>query len=1436
MNNKSEYKLFGFMSNNPFEFEGFLQPIFSCNSHCCWVQNKEDGKITPIRIEYNEDILPWSEEIIWPIEVKLWAYATDKSNIMFGDYDSLSYMLSDILNHLSPILRAEVLEFLGKEKDYLEAIENVSDEFKNLDFSIGEKWRKRSYDRVLSDLFIGREYEIETFSHFLKNIKRNAFTIHTNGEGGIGKTQLLKKYQDICKYSKCIYTKNLIDMYHSDSRGKIDMMRLIAENLSVEDFKDFKNILKRYSEASTEKERRALISELERSFDECYQDIGGKDDRAVVLFFDTYEVIQGGDFSRWIEDEFFPKLISLNHKTKIVTSGRYPLKKFSSETIELKPFNITDTEHFLQKCLYLSKRQALYEKLGGVDAVKIIHEFSYGHPILLALFADWCNYEYNYINSFELMKEISQNIDSRKVSPQIFIKILINKISSLREPENIAIPYLAFAYRRMTPEMLSFISNISLENSNKILLSILRPLSFIKYKGEETVLLHDVMRDMVNRHYWEKADPEGAIRKKIAERLVEYYDILLEDKDLSELQRAEYTTEKRYYQLYVDDRKSFQDFIRDFDEKIENYQLYHCEEIVDQTFYEKLSVEQQLEIDVRRIWWRNEAYATEKAKSIINEVKSNPEKDEILNRNERLKAYFSQEEGVIKHWSNEYKEAINRFTYAEKIFRKYKIGYRMLWALNWLGYSYYRSGNFDKSEVTLRKGIKEFIRYAKKRATKPRNIYVIITNIYSNLNAVLRHKGRFFEAIQYGEIAVSIARKKNNHRELARFLNALGETYKNLNKNYEALKSYDEALKHLEITPDPLLKARILIGKALISYRHPDYIYILEFFRKDNRDEAICSLRKMYSDDQVMVTLASKNLDEAEDILTGFNNKTNELADLYFYRAEVTTIDGKWFEAIDLFKKSEVISQEIQNEYRWADAIIGQLICYYFLRDKSQKYDREIYACVDKINRLKNTYHNLLGKMNIFLGNMVFETYLSKPLSDKYLEEYLKAAFTHYVEACHHMFHFTKITRYRFWSSFQILAKRLGDIPIEKLKEDTLESLRDIWLYHENQNICQKYHDEFNDIVDFAVERLRCYDEVERYEKSIAEYMRLLGQGINQGGKHLRFAPVFALMALQLKTDQLKNKKGPELSFFFAELARSYATNDNIFEAQRNSYLSLSFLKEASGYHLLKAYVHIGLATIQFRRGEYAKLLTKNTKQSIENSLLEFKKHMMDTLQGAEREFEEAKISLSKAADVSVDNEKSLCLLRSHLFARNGEFSFLIDSKNAKVEEFFKRAIVEAELGGDVFRQMAAISSLVWYYYFSGQWYQKERKIDILIDDFYYLSRTFRNAPVLSGRIESIKADLKYDQIEHDPLNNQLIKDAFRGYLVASRVNAEYSYKHFFEIITTIIERISSLPNESAKILLKELPMLKQEAPKGDIADEAYSMIEQALYIQSGVI
>ena len=153
-----------------------------------------------------------------------------------------------------------------------------------------------------SSIFVGREKELKHFEdEFLFHPGAFILNIHTEGDGGVGKTQLLLKMLDIChtKYSERIITnakEELIDLYHTENRSRTGIIKQIIRILGDEHFSDTKESLGKYLQTKDSSEPEHLFqSKVLKKFREEYRlfaDNAARNKKNIVLFFDTYEAIQ----------------------------------------------------------------------------------------------------------------------------------------------------------------------------------------------------------------------------------------------------------------------------------------------------------------------------------------------------------------------------------------------------------------------------------------------------------------------------------------------------------------------------------------------------------------------------------------------------------------------------------------------------------------------------------------------------------------------------------------------------------------------------------------------------------------------------------------------------------------------------------------------------------------------------------------------------------------------------------------------------------------------------------------------------------------------------------------------------------------------------------------------------------------------------------------
>jgi tetratricopeptide (TPR) repeat protein len=723
----------------------------------------------------------------------------------------------------------------------------------------------------------------------------------------------------------------------------------------------------------------------------------------------------------------------------------------------------------------------------------------------------------------------------------------------------------------------------------------------------------------------------------------------------------------------------------------------------------------------------------------------------------------------------------------------------------------------------IERSIKEFLKIQDVRE----DISVGISNAYSNLNPILRRQGSFYEASNNGEIAVAIADEKQNDRELMRFLHALAETYKFANKNFEASKTSERAFAILESAPDPLLKARLLISKALLSYIHSDYIYIVEYYRRgDEREQALGRFQEVY-------VSAKKQLEEAEQIFEhaviilekDIATPTAELADLYFYVGEYYTIADNWQKSLELFRQAEDTAKTVRNEYREVDAAVGQIMVYYF-EGSEKENEQEIQSCKKRIACSKYQYPDLLGKMEIMLGNLAYERY-----RENKDENDLREAVTKYVTACGWMLAFTRlIPSDRFYATLRILAKRLGDLPPDFLPDrETVESFRDIWNYDLNEKpVCQKYGDLFDEIIDFTLKRIETRGNSEKWKDYGETCRKRHEECINEGKEKLRFVPVYDEMWLRSQSYSGSDTGKAEAHFYLAE---AYNVNDNLFEAHKNIVLALE-CAEKTDDALLKARILARLGQILYRQQEYIKIIEHYRKSDIKENMQNFMRKNEAYISRCKDYFEEAESILNHLPD---EDKKCADFVKGHLYFRWAELLVVLNRPPEQIEELFNKSVEAADRGGNLWRQINAVQSLIAHYYFSDQWEEKQDAITRLRTKFDELNEK-KYCPVIIARLKIIEGNVKYDQIESES-DETLIESAFNDFILATRYKMEYSVKHFYEAVGTLTDRIAKLPKNSVRILYKDVyPRLKQKGATGVIADDAYKLVEQFLQIRSEIL
>ena len=150
-----------------------------------------------------------------------------------------------------------------------------------------------------------------------------------------------------------------------------------------------------------------------------------------------------------------------------------------------------------------------------------------GRPVLLSLAVEWL------FRSVPMPEIAEQALDDLRALPEGGLRDLrerfefelVDRVRSLKDPLDRAVLYMAHVSRRMDARILSVLLDIPIPDA-QALMQQLTDLSFVKYNPSTgNCMLHDEMKNLVNKHAWPYVDPTGDVRRGLARRVIaDYYE------------------------------------------------------------------------------------------------------------------------------------------------------------------------------------------------------------------------------------------------------------------------------------------------------------------------------------------------------------------------------------------------------------------------------------------------------------------------------------------------------------------------------------------------------------------------------------------------------------------------------------------------------------------------------------------------------------------------------------------------------------------------------------------------------------------------------------------------------------------------------------------------------------------------------------------------
>lgn len=690
----------------------------------------------------------------------------------------------------------------------------------------------------MPDRFVGRKEELDCIGDLIAN--ESSSVVLVSGPGGIGKTRFLDRIHEVFRVFDSATVVPRLDLDDLRLRIKHAIERRIAglDDVFAPYHRKYDDYVKLVKTAQTvDLSSRKLEQESEELTETFLHYLGqfGQQERVVILF-DTLEKVQQ-DTAVW------PYILDLVHRcqvTLVVMAGREcasikkELEAFPNakrcELLNLQPFSPDETEEFVRSSVPI-------ESLPDEKLTQKISLLSGGRPILIELALKWVERHVRIPELEETSLEELRNldVDALQRRQELFERALVENFLQLEDPDSWAILCIAYAQYPFLPDVLTKVSDLSLEESAETLERI-KSAGFVKLLPDGSVILHDEMVRLVNKHVWGAYDPSGRQRKKLSEDLVDYFDSALGDihrqleKEVTPPQafllreEEEILQQKRlYHALRWDFHVALDSFEQLFDQKIEKNRTTLCERLLKEIDeYVEESCRTLVEDTVYSIEFRRarlfdelgrRVEAVELLKKLLEEYGHNPARErEISNRlsganyragnldaakkwgirtielNEQfgdMSSKMHNAMGMYHRISGHLTDALQYYERSLQISKQTENQPGIAEALHSMAFVYMLKGKYDSAVdlITRALDIRRSLLPAQQKAGVMRGYLTLGTILtLKTANSLGRKgrpedKGKFQEALSYLEDALRIADELEDHEWRARVKFRLGFIY-----------------------------------------------------------------------------------------------------------------------------------------------------------------------------------------------------------------------------------------------------------------------------------------------------------------------------------------------------------------------------------------------------------------------------------------------------------------------------------------------------------------------------------------------------------------------------------------------------------------------------------------------------------------------------------
>jgi tetratricopeptide (TPR) repeat protein len=370
------------------------------------------------------------------------------------------------------------------------------------------------------DVFVGREKELALIDEWADRWG-TLHVVAVQGDGGVGKTwlllEVLRRYRD---------RDDVVALYFDSAEHPFSLqyqMMFLVQHLNPESFPRFlekiENLTHDYYNLPVLEAQARELEVLQIGIREINQVL---EKRRLIFLVDTLEV-WGTELDREINE--YTRQFS---NALLVSAGRNVREDAMPQfERDFGPQNVTYVE------LGNFDRVESTSFFNIVDAEGLIspgtraklHFLTDGRPILLSLSAEWLSRQVPLPEIAGLSLEELSTLPEAELGDlrEQFEFELVDRVRGLKGPLDRAVLYMAHISRRIDAQVLAALLDVQMPDAQE-LMQQLADLSFIKHNPVTgNCMLHDEMKNLINRHAWPYVDPTGDVRRKLARKVITSY-------------------------------------------------------------------------------------------------------------------------------------------------------------------------------------------------------------------------------------------------------------------------------------------------------------------------------------------------------------------------------------------------------------------------------------------------------------------------------------------------------------------------------------------------------------------------------------------------------------------------------------------------------------------------------------------------------------------------------------------------------------------------------------------------------------------------------------------------------------------------------------------------------------------------------------------------